>query len=273
MNVLLGLSYLAVGTHPSLDWLNNYGMRWLMPFEGRWFYGDSLYIVDPWVWIVLGGSLFLLHSRRWWSVVSWSLFAASAGALLVLFVPGLVWAKLLWLALLVAVIVARYRGIGLEEEQSRRIAIGALCLTSLYIAGMVTSVSYARNAVADALRQEGMEVVRLMVSPVRVTPFERDVVIQTPRNYRYGRAKIFPRFEIELDPRSIPLLPNTGVVRAATKSPNARGFMNWARFPYAEVDEHEGEYEVYLLDARYMRSRDRGFGVARVIVPKDTLGD
>ena len=35
--VLLGLSYLAVWSHPSLDWLNTYGLRWLMPFDGTWF--------------------------------------------------------------------------------------------------------------------------------------------------------------------------------------------------------------------------------------------
>jgi len=36
--------------HPTLDWLNTYGMRWLMPFSGRWFYGDAVFIVDPGCW-------------------------------------------------------------------------------------------------------------------------------------------------------------------------------------------------------------------------------
>src|SRR5690606_1338479 len=39
---LLALAALGVATHPTLDWLNNYGLRWLMPFDGRWFYGDAL---------------------------------------------------------------------------------------------------------------------------------------------------------------------------------------------------------------------------------------
>jgi inner membrane protein len=50
---LLLIAYVAVFSHPLLDWLNTYGMRWLMPFDGRWYYGDALFIVDPWVWIVL----------------------------------------------------------------------------------------------------------------------------------------------------------------------------------------------------------------------------
>ena len=37
---LLILSYVGVLSHPALDWLNTYGIRLLMPFEDRWFYGD-----------------------------------------------------------------------------------------------------------------------------------------------------------------------------------------------------------------------------------------
>src|SRR5688572_29741452 len=51
---LLVLSAIAILTHPTLDWMNEYGMRWLMPFSGRWFYGDTLFIVDPWLWAMLG---------------------------------------------------------------------------------------------------------------------------------------------------------------------------------------------------------------------------
>jgi inner membrane protein len=51
---LLILSTISILTHPTLDWMNEYGMRWLMPFNSRWFYGDTLFIVDPWLWGALG---------------------------------------------------------------------------------------------------------------------------------------------------------------------------------------------------------------------------
>jgi len=51
---LLILSAISILTHPTLDWMNEYGMRWLMPFSGKWFYGDTLFIVDPWLWGALG---------------------------------------------------------------------------------------------------------------------------------------------------------------------------------------------------------------------------
>jgi inner membrane protein len=50
---LLLLSFIAIGSHPILDGLNTYGVRWLMPFSGEWFYGDTLFIIDPWIWLAL----------------------------------------------------------------------------------------------------------------------------------------------------------------------------------------------------------------------------
>ena len=51
---LLLLSYLGVLLHVFMDWTNSYGVRLLMPFSERWFYGDALYIVDPWLYLTLG---------------------------------------------------------------------------------------------------------------------------------------------------------------------------------------------------------------------------
>ncbi len=61
---LLLLSSIAVLSHPTLDWLNTYGMRWLMPFSDRWYYGDALFIIDPWVWLVLAAGLGVSWSRE-----------------------------------------------------------------------------------------------------------------------------------------------------------------------------------------------------------------
>lgn len=50
---LLLLAFVSVLSHPLLDFLNTYGVRFLHPFSNRWFYGDALFIVDVWVWIAL----------------------------------------------------------------------------------------------------------------------------------------------------------------------------------------------------------------------------
>ena len=51
---VLLLSYLGVLLHVCMDFTNSYGVRLLMPFSERWFYGDALYIVDPWLYLMLG---------------------------------------------------------------------------------------------------------------------------------------------------------------------------------------------------------------------------
>lgn len=61
---LLALAYIGCLSHPALDWLNNYGIRLLEPFSHRWFYGDSIFIIDLWIWIVLGVSVWLSLRRE-----------------------------------------------------------------------------------------------------------------------------------------------------------------------------------------------------------------
>jgi inner membrane protein len=56
---LLLLAAIGVWSHPLLDLLNTYGVRLLMPFSSRWFYGDALFIIDPWIWLTLGTGIVL----------------------------------------------------------------------------------------------------------------------------------------------------------------------------------------------------------------------
>ena len=60
---LLILSGIGILTHPFLDWMNTYGMRWLMPISGQWWYADTLFIVDPWIWLALGAGIWVARRR------------------------------------------------------------------------------------------------------------------------------------------------------------------------------------------------------------------
>jgi inner membrane protein len=52
---LLLLAYIGTLSHPALDWLNSYGIRLLEPFSSRWYAGDTLFIIDVWIWATLIG--------------------------------------------------------------------------------------------------------------------------------------------------------------------------------------------------------------------------
>lgn len=61
---LYALSFIGCLTHPALDWLNVYGVRFLEPFSSRWFYGDTLFIIDVWLWLGLGFATWLSLRRE-----------------------------------------------------------------------------------------------------------------------------------------------------------------------------------------------------------------
>jgi inner membrane protein len=69
---LFALAYIGWASHPLLDFMNTYGIRWLMPFSERWFYGDTLFIIDVWLWTAL-------TIGAWWSGRRWRGGAAHPG--------------------------------------------------------------------------------------------------------------------------------------------------------------------------------------------------
>ena len=82
---LLGLCYLGALTHPLFDWFNDYGIRLLEPFSSQWFYGDTLFIIDPWIIAMLGAGIWL-SLRRERVGKSWRLPAIAALVALTLYV-------------------------------------------------------------------------------------------------------------------------------------------------------------------------------------------
>jgi inner membrane protein len=87
---LVVLAGVAIATHPTLDFMNTYGMRWLMPFQDRWYYADGLFIVDFWLLVAL--AMGYVWSRRARSPIParGALVFLTAYTMLMLSVTGLV---------------------------------------------------------------------------------------------------------------------------------------------------------------------------------------
>ncbi len=94
------LSLFGCLTHPLFDWFNVYGIRLLEPFSSRWFHGDVLFIIDLWLWVLLGFGVWFSRRReragkswRWpalATIAAMSLYIGYNG--LVTFGAQLVWA-------------------------------------------------------------------------------------------------------------------------------------------------------------------------------------
>jgi inner membrane protein len=86
---LLQLSAIGVFSHPALDWLNTYGIRLLMPFSDTWFRGDSVFIIDPWLWLVFAVGLIAVRRVRSTSASPWR-FARMSGTVALAYIVAMV---------------------------------------------------------------------------------------------------------------------------------------------------------------------------------------
>jgi inner membrane protein len=55
---------LGFALHLGMDYLNSYGLHPFAPFDGRWLYGDTLFIIEPVFWIAFGVPLAMTLARR-----------------------------------------------------------------------------------------------------------------------------------------------------------------------------------------------------------------
>ena len=61
---LLALCYIGAVTHPLLDMLTTYSVQLLSPFSLAWYHADALFIIDLFLWLLLGSSLFWSKLRE-----------------------------------------------------------------------------------------------------------------------------------------------------------------------------------------------------------------
>ncbi len=80
--LLIFLSSLGTLLHLGLDSLNSYGVHPFWPFSSAWYYGDTLFIIEPTIWLTLAVLLFGLKTP---------LLARSTIALIALGTLGLIW--------------------------------------------------------------------------------------------------------------------------------------------------------------------------------------
>ncbi len=260
---LLLASLIASATHPLMDWTNNYGVRLLLPWSGKWFYGDLVFIVDPLLWLVFGAAAFLLTSKSKWQVALWFLLAAILT--FVVLYAGVVRGALahsqvvvaLWIGTLVALGIS-YR-LRLSQRWGGKIAVAAFALLVVYWGGLAflhsRAVSKARTSAIALAANKGEKFVRLAAMPTLANPTHWQCVAETDSAvYRFD---LFLFGDANDAPRAVrfekPDAGNARAVALASRDRRARIYLEFARFPVERVVDSDcvTQMLVQFADLRY----------------------
>jgi inner membrane protein len=60
----------ALASHLLMDTANGYGTHLLYPFSSEWVYGDAVFVLEPWLWVILGTMLALNAAPIWRGVIT-----------------------------------------------------------------------------------------------------------------------------------------------------------------------------------------------------------
>jgi len=257
---LLLASVIVSFTHPFLDWTNNYGIRLLLPWNSRWFYGDFVFIVDPFIWLILGSACFLLTTTTRFRRIAWLALGTLLTVLIMLSPrggnlphPWLV--RCMWLAFLGSLIVLFKNNVG--QRFGFRVALASFVLLSLYWG--VLSFAHSRallkaNSEAQALVRPGEAVTRLVAMPTLANAFGWDCVFDTNQaTYRF-KLKLLSQAPVS---QTLRYEKPTGQLERALKEVSSdrrtQIFLGFARFPVAQLSGNDCSTQtlVQLADLRY----------------------
>ena len=255
---LLIASFIASATHPLLDWTNNYGIRFFLPWSQKWSYGDLVFIVDPYLWLILGGAAFLLTAKTRSSKVMWAAIAVILTFLIIASprsaaLPNPLAITLLWTVALNALIVLSVKDA--RERWGSKIAFVAIALVFCYwtFLGFAHSKAIARGSeeAAKMATANGETVLKVAAMPRLANAFRWDCVFETDRAmYRFELGLM----DAQSDgapvryPKPAPELLNT-----VSQQRPARVFLGFARFPVMQLAEPDCTTRtlVQLADLRY----------------------
>lgn len=164
------MSALAVLLHLGMDALNEYGVHPFWPWNNRWYYGDSVFIVEPLFWLAIA-PLFCTLRTRVARVILGLVLGAGCAAVLAFHRFGAVW----WLLPLL-VLLLLFAGSRLSPRAASTAAVVLLC-------GVVGMFCAAHSAVSSrievlAARQfPGATTLDIVLSPAPAHPLCWDVML------------------------------------------------------------------------------------------------
>ncbi len=267
----LGQISLAVfgtaATHPLLDLTNSYGLRPFLPFRDPWYYGDLVFIVDPYLWLILGGALFLTARSDRLGKAAWVMGVALASLLLMFAAVAFgLWVTVgIWLAGIGAILFLKTR----RRAFPVSLAAGALASVILYwgFLGLMHWLTLREFYPQVQASYPGIRRDDISAIPQPANPFEWDLFVETPRDLAYARVSSFSAESATFE--TIPRNQDHPAVRAAVSTCAGAVFTHFARFPVFQITKAGDRPVVTIEDIRFTRLGSGGrFGM--ITIPLDS---
>lgn len=185
--LLVGLALAGAVLHLCMDFGNNYGVHPFWPLSSRWFYGDSIFIVEPLWWAILMPLFITTVQKRWLQVLFTVLLAAVLMACW--FVPFVssATATLLLLLAFVSLLFAR------QASEGRRVVAAVLASLAVpLVFGLAARSAKAELRAATQAAFPALEVLDMATTPLPANPrcWEGLVAGEQGGTYRVLRATV-----------------------------------------------------------------------------------
>jgi inner membrane protein len=181
---LVAVALLAPLLHIAMDSLNSYGVHPWWPFDNRWFYGDSVFIVEPLFWAAAAPLFFLFRTRLARGLVALALVAA----LYLAFVTGIVTAGSVGVYCVLAVTML---ALGRYARPGVALCAGlGVCVATTALFAVSGRTAAGRVDTYAAANLHDWTTVDRVLTPLPMNPFcwELILVERNERDYALRRA-------------------------------------------------------------------------------------
>jgi membrane-bound metal-dependent hydrolase YbcI (DUF457 family) len=263
--LLLGIG-LATASHPVLDWLNTYGVRPWLPFDGTWYHGDLVSIVDPWLWLLLGGAVCLAGRRTTAGSVTLGVLSLLTTTIVLLADSITPWVlQVIWPVTVLALVLGRRGGLGRRRADALVVVTLALAVGYVGFRGWAGHRAWQMSQrVLAAQLGSGETIIAHTENPDPADPLRWQIIAETcTAVYRHEFSiRVSPGGPVRLRKRL-----DDPLVRQVADTREGRAWLTFARHPVALIARHGAGQRMYLLDARYPLLPPRNFACVTLDVP------
>ncbi|HXM38488.1 MAG TPA: metal-dependent hydrolase [Gemmatimonadales bacterium] len=242
----------ALLSHLFLDWQGSYGLRPFLPWDGRWYYGDWVAIVDVFFWLVPLIAL-AWGSERHWIPLAAVLVIGGLISLLIVRRAELVqsWVLVAYVALCVVALIG-WATYWFGPVGRRRAAALAVLVLALYAGAQGIAVHMRKREIRqEAERRFGPEAQWAALTNVG-RPFTWTSVYASQDTVAGDDWSVARHLDVPV------------VQRALRETREGRAMAQFARFLAADVDSTGDGVTVYLRDVRYAQAGRDGWAVLSV---------